>query len=77
MSKESIYDEKIDPLMTQIIEICKKNKIPIICSFALDDRLQASTIITDTEYIEFEDIIVENRFLKASTILHGSSDVNI
>ena len=77
MSKESIYDDKIDPLMTQIIEICKENKIPIICSFALDNKLQASTIITDTEYIEFEDIIVENRFLKASIILHSGSDVNV
>ncbi|WP_175908023.1 hypothetical protein [Burkholderia seminalis] len=32
-TKEQIYDEKISPLMTQIISICKEHKIPIVASF--------------------------------------------
>jgi len=30
---ESVYDEQIAPLMKKIIKICKKNRIPMICSF--------------------------------------------
>jgi hypothetical protein len=31
--KEAIYDKEINPLMKQIIDICKKNEIPVIASF--------------------------------------------
>jgi hypothetical protein len=31
--KEKVYDEQINPLIKQIIEICEKNKIPGIASF--------------------------------------------
>jgi hypothetical protein len=34
--RETIYDEQISPLMTQIIAICKENKIPVVASFELD-----------------------------------------
>lgn len=30
--KESVYDNEISPLMTQIIAICKKHEMPIVCS---------------------------------------------
>ncbi|WP_175810615.1 hypothetical protein [Burkholderia cepacia] len=33
ITKEQIYDEKISPLMTQIIAICKEHGIPIVASF--------------------------------------------
>lgn len=33
--KEAIYDAEIAPLMTQIIDICKKNSINMIASFAI------------------------------------------
>ncbi len=31
--KEDIYDAEIAPLMTQIIEICKRHEIPMLASF--------------------------------------------
>lgn len=31
---ESVYDEKISPLMTQIIAICKEHNMPMVASFA-------------------------------------------
>lgn len=36
--KENIYDEKIAPLMTQIIDICKKHKLPFFASFQYADN---------------------------------------
>ena len=33
--KEPVYDEKIAPLMTQILAICNGNKINMIASFQL------------------------------------------
>lgn len=35
MNKEQIYDEQISPLMTQIIEVCRANKIAHIACFAI------------------------------------------
>lgn len=36
--KESIYDEKIYPLMSQIIDICKAEGIPILAQFYLQSE---------------------------------------
>ena len=35
---ESIYDEKIAPLMTQMIDICKENGISMFADFKLKDE---------------------------------------
>lgn len=33
--KESVYDEKIAPLMNEIIKICKEEKLPMVAQFYL------------------------------------------
>jgi len=33
---EKVYDEEISPLITQIIEICNKHKMPMLASFAYE-----------------------------------------
>ncbi len=38
MNREQAHDEKISPLMTQIIAICKEHQIPFVASFQLDDN---------------------------------------
>lgn len=30
---EAVYDEKINPLMAQVIAICNEHRIPLLCSF--------------------------------------------
>ncbi len=35
---EPIYDEKIAPLMAQIIAICKERNIPFLATFQLTDQ---------------------------------------
>jgi hypothetical protein len=51
MTKEGIYDNEIQPLMAQIIEICKQNGIAMIANFVCpsdeDDGLQALTMLPD------------------------------
>ncbi len=48
-TKEHIYDDKISPLMMQIIAICKVHKIPIVASFftpgADDPELAVTTAL--------------------------------
>jgi hypothetical protein len=48
MSNEQIYDERIAPLMAQVIAICKEAGIPMVATFQLDnsdDPLMCSTVI--------------------------------
>ena len=35
--KESVYDDEIAPLMSQIIAICKREEMPIVCSVQYRD----------------------------------------
>lgn len=39
--KESIYDEKINPLMAQIIEICKEHDIKMFATFYLKESTES------------------------------------
>ena len=41
--KEQIYDERIAPLMTQIIATCKEYKIAFLADFLLDDDLHCTS----------------------------------
>ena len=44
MTKEQVYDKQINPLMAQIIEICKRHKIAHFCSFSLD--IESGLLVT-------------------------------
>lgn len=53
MNKEQVYDEKINPLMAQIIEICEEHGIAMFCDFAIptpeDNGLMVSTVMPDND----------------------------
>ncbi|MGG0754146.1 hypothetical protein [Brevibacillus laterosporus] len=49
--KENIYDEKISPLMRQILEICKQEDIPMIASFKLKDETEEHGELFCTSHI--------------------------
>lgn len=51
---EAIYDEKISPLMTQIIQICQAHQMPMLCTFAYENCEdngigQCTTVLNDFE----------------------------
>ena len=51
-NKESVYDNEINPLMAKIIEICKREKMPIVCSIQYEDSDEngagiCTTVITE------------------------------
>jgi len=49
--KETIYDEKVSPLMKEIIEICKENNIEMVfsCFLREEDDMYCNTYIPSTE----------------------------
>ncbi|WP_020615766.1 hypothetical protein [Paenibacillus daejeonensis] len=62
--KESIYDEQIAPLMKQIIEICKREELPMVAQFYLkqqhpDDDVENAAMYCTTTIIPSRDKIFE------------------
>lgn len=51
-TKEEVYDAEINPLMAQIIEICKQRQIPMLASFSLDreEGLKCTTALLDEQW---------------------------
>lgn len=53
-TKEDIYDEQINPLMAEILEICKTHKIAMVASFAIpsdeDADLMCTSCLLTPEY---------------------------
>lgn len=50
MKKEEIYDEQINPLMAQVIEICRAHKIPVLANFVLGEDLCCTTALLADDY---------------------------
>ncbi|HBR2117531.1 TPA: hypothetical protein L9N02_004021 [Klebsiella quasipneumoniae subsp. similipneumoniae] len=81
---ESIYDEKISPLMRQIIDICKEHNMPMVASFAYENSEEngigcCTTKLTFEgryikEFAEATSIIRGNPLLSAFTIMSGVKD---
>lgn len=68
MNKEEIYDEQIAPLMTQIINICKTNKIAMVMQFAIpspdNDDLLCTTALAAKEYNPPDHMVEATIFLR-------------
>ncbi len=72
MSKEAVYDERIAPLMVQVLEICKVSKISLIADFGLDDDLHCMSALLADEYDPSESQLKALEYLKAKpTISFG------
>ncbi|WP_400194659.1 hypothetical protein [Lysinibacillus telephonicus] len=63
--KESVYDERISPLMAQIIEICKEEGIPFASQFYLkqerEDADSANEAMWCTTVLNIFDIHPEHK----------------
>lgn len=55
MNQEEIYDERISPLMKEILTICKEHKIPMVASFACpnddDPDLRCTSGLIGNDYM--------------------------
>lgn len=54
-TKEEIYDKKINPLMGQIIDICREHKIAMLADFKLDGDLKCTSALLADEFSPSED----------------------
>ncbi|EAM3159465.1 hypothetical protein NJB71_001253 [Salmonella enterica] len=78
---ESVYDEKINPLMQQIIAICKEHHMPMVASFAYEHceekgRCCCTTTLTFEgrhikEFAEATSVIRGNPLFSAFTVMSG------
>lgn len=53
--KETAYDERIAPLMTQIIALCQEHKINMYASYMLDPREDGEAIIRCTTALPIDE----------------------
>lgn len=63
MTKEEVYDSQINPLMAQIITICREHKIPMLATFTLDvdEGLHCTSALLHEEWKPSEDILAAAR----------------
>ena len=76
IDKEAIYDERISPLVGQIIEICKQEGIPFVMSFALREGSEDTEEIYCTSAVYGRSGMMETpTFPKALRVLRNDPDV--
>lgn len=67
---ESVYDEKISPLMRQIIDICKAHNMPMVASFAYENS-EENGIGCCTTALTFEGRSIK-AFADATSVIRGN-----
>jgi hypothetical protein len=70
---EAVYDEQISPLMTQIIAICKRHRIPMLASFQYSGELDPSSPGMCTTRIPFAG--ESERFRQAVDVIYPAPTV--
>lgn len=50
-NKESVYDEQLAPLMTQLLEVCQREGIPMFASFQYSDDGFCTSALTGGHYV--------------------------
>lgn len=74
MDKEAIYDAEIYPLMDKIIDICRENKIAMLCHFAIpnddDPTLAVTTLLGDENGVPSQLARIRS-FLMAGNVLQS------
>jgi len=71
MDRETVYDTKILPLLTKIVELCNTNNIPMLALFQYNDTNVATSIVEplgenniifdESNYLHYESsIIIKN-----------------
>lgn len=79
-NKEQVYDNEISPLMAQIIEICKRENIPMVASFCYalglgeDDHEGVSYCTTNLPFIDPKGNWQTPEYLKAIAIIRRGVD---
>lgn len=68
--KEKIYDEKILPLMSQIIAICKEHQIAMHATFSFGDKNYCTTHLPDVNDPTM-------RMMRYTAFSHGNADTLI
>ncbi|HDL8465947.1 TPA: hypothetical protein PXR61_001985 [Yersinia enterocolitica] len=71
---ESVYDERISPLMRQIIDICNENQMPMICSFAFENCEERNVGCCTTILNSFDNRFIPE-FGKALKIIRNEPEV--
>ena len=76
MTQEDIYDEKVSPLVKQIIEICKEHKIPCLMSFACpnDEPENGDSLMCTTAILEDDGIGKKERLKEALRVLRRGGE---
>jgi len=59
---EAVYDAEIFPLMNQIIDICKRHKIPMLCTFQYCDDTRPDNAGFCTSAIPFRGMSARLKF---------------
>ena len=81
---ESVYDEQIFPLVQQIIEICKANRIPMVATFEYATERFVSTLIPvggQSEIMDDMNRLISRRIdplsrpLRISTTRHDGTNI--
>lgn len=70
---EKLYDEKISPLMAQILEICKENNLPVAVIFQLSSDGEDEFLISHSAVIPEEERPISHQLNRIWAILSGIS----
>ena len=67
---EAVYDAEIAPLMTQIIEICHKHKLPMFATFlCMNDPDDSGDDLACTTNLMFKERPIPDKFLTLAGIV--------
>lgn len=76
MTREQAHDQFIQPLMDQILKLCKEHEIPVLATFHLDETMLCTSCVMQSDWADADSVSARRMKLAYHIILHKDDEID-
>lgn len=76
MTREQAHDEFIQPLMDQILKLCKEHQIPVLATFHLDEEMLCTSCLMRSDWAGVDSVSARRMKLAYRILLQKDDEID-
>lgn len=76
MTKEQAHDKLIQPLMDEILKVCREHQIPVLATFHLDEEMLCTSCLMQSDWVGVDAVSIKRMRLAYHIILQKDDEID-
>lgn len=76
MTKEQTHDKLIQPLMDEILKVCREHQIPVLATFHLDEEMLCTSCLMQSDWVGAGQASAKRMRLAYNIILQKDDEID-